>query len=107
MCIIITPVAAERLAVSGDFETELAIPFESDEDRFHLAFSDGTLIAGEHDPDDDTFHYQVEVEGAGMARIDGAMVSLDCRAEWLTIATYRADAVPVRPVEPLPLFEAN
>lgn len=105
MSITITPLSPERLAVTGDMELELRIPFDADEDRFHLAISDGTLIAGEYDAEEDRFHYQVEIEGAGITRIDGETVTLDWRPEWATIAVYRPDAIPARAVEPLPLFE--
>lgn len=105
MSITITPLSPERLAVTGDMESELRIPFDADEDRFHLGVSDGTLIAGEYDPGEGRFHYQVEIEGAGVTRIDGEVVTLDWRPEWVTIAVYRPDATPVRTAEPLPLFE--
>lgn len=105
MSITITPLSPERLGVTGDMEMELRVLFDANEDCFHLAVSDGTLIAGEYDPDDDRFHYQVEIEGAGITRIAGDAVTLDWRPEWMTIAVYRPDAAPVREVEPLPLFE--
>ena len=102
MSITITPVSPERLRVTGDVEMELRVPFDSDEDRFHLAISDGTLITGEYDPEDDRFHYQVEVEGAGITRIAGNAVVVDWRPEWVTIGVYQP--VPARAIEPLPLF---
>ncbi len=105
MSITIVPLSPERLRVTGDVESELRVPFDGDEDRFHIAVSDGTLIAGEHDPEDDRFHYQVEIEGAGITRIDGETVTIDWRPEWVTIALFRADAAPPRSIEPLPLFE--
>ena len=102
MSITITPVSPERLRVTGDVEMELRVPFDGDEDRFHLAISDGTLIAGEYDPEDDRFHYQVEVEGAGITRIAGNAVIVEWRPEWVTIAVYQP--VPPRAIELLPLF---
>ena len=105
MSITITPLSAERLAVTGDVETTLRVPFDADEDRFHLAFSDGTLIAGDYDPERGRFHYLVEVEGAGFARVGEGVLTLEWRVEWLTIATYRPGMLPVRVTEPLPLFE--
>lgn len=105
MSITITPLSPERLGVAGYMQMELRIPFDADEDRFHLAISDGTLIVGEYNPEHDRFHYQVEIEGAGLVRIAGETVTLDWRPEWVTIAVYRPDATPVREVEPLPLFE--
>jgi len=102
MSITITPVSPERLRVTGYVEMELRVPFDGDEDRFHVAISDGTLIAGEYDPEDDRFHYQVEVEGAGITRIAGNAVIVDWRPEWVTIGVYQP--VPVRAIEPLPLF---
>lgn len=105
MSIIITPLSRERLGVAGDVEMELPIPFDTDEDRFHLAISDGTLIAGEYDAEDDRFHYRVEIEGAGITRIAGDTVMMDWRPEWVTIAVYQPGAVPVRDLAPMPLFE--
>ena len=102
MSITITPVSPERLRVTGDVEMDLRVPFDGDEDRFHLAISDGTLIAGEYDPEDDRFHYQVEVEGAGITRIAGNAVIVEWRPEWVTIAVYQP--VPPRAIELLPLF---
>ena len=83
---------------------ELRVPFDGDEDRFHLAISDGTLIAGEYDPEGDPFHYQVEIESAGITRIAGDTVTVDWRPEWVTIGVYQP--VPARAIEPLPLFES-
>lgn len=103
MSITITPISPERLGITGDVEMELPVPFDGDEDRFHLAISDGTLIAGEYDPEDDRFHYQVEIESAGITRIAGDTVTVDWRPEWVTIGVYRP--VPARAIEPLPLFE--
>lgn len=105
MSITITPLSPERLGVAGDIEMELRIPYDSDEDRFHLAVSDGTLIAGEYDPDADRFHYQVEIEGAGITRIVDEAITLDWRPEWLTIAVYQPGAAPAPKPMPLPLFE--
>lgn len=103
MSIIITPISPERLAVSGDIVTELAVPFHPDKDRFHLAFSDGSLIAGEYDPEENRFHYQVEVEGSGIARVCDQELALEWRAEWVTIAVYQP--TPIRAPTPMPLFE--
>ena len=89
MSITITPLSPERLGITGDVEMELRVPFDGDEDRFHLAISDGTLIAGEYDPDDDRFHYQVEIEGAAITRIAGDTVTVDWRPEWVTIGVRR------------------
>jgi hypothetical protein len=105
MSINITPLSPERLGITGDLETELRIPYDPDEDRFHLAVSDGTLIAGEYDAEADRFHYRVEIEGAGIVRIADGAIDLDWRPEWVTICTYQAGAAPARPVRPLPLFE--
>lgn len=105
MSITIAPVSPERLRVTGDVETEFRVPFDGDEHRFHIAVSDGTLIAGEYDPEDGRFHYQIEIEGAGITRIVGETVTIEWQPDWVTIALYRADAVPPRLVEPLPLFE--
>lgn len=104
MSIIITPLCPERLSITGDVEMELRVPYDGDEDRFHLAISDGTLIAGEYDPEGDHFHYQVEIEGAGITRIAGDTVTVDWRPEWVTIGVYQP--VPTRGLEPLPLFES-
>ena len=104
MSITITPLSPERLGITGDVEMELRVPFDGDEDRFHLAISDGTLIAGEYDPEGDHFHYQVEIEGAGITRIAGDTVTVDWRPEWVTIGVYQP--VTARGVEPLPLFES-
>ncbi|WP_174278384.1 hypothetical protein [Sphingomonas bacterium] len=103
MSITITPLSPERLGVTGDIEMELRIPFDSDEDRFHLAISDGTLIAGEYDSEEDRFRYRVEIEGAGIARITGDSVTLDWKPEWVTIGIYQP--APSRSLQPLPLFE--
>lgn len=46
MGVVITPLSPERLRVVGDIQTELPVPFDN-EDRFHSAFSDGTLVANE------------------------------------------------------------
>lgn len=103
MSISIAPLSPERLGITGDLETELRIPFDPDEDHFHLAVSDGTLIAGKYDAEDDRFHYQIEIEGAGITRIAGDIVTVDWRPEWVTIGVYQP--VPVRAIEPLPLFK--
>lgn len=105
MSINITPLSAERLGVTGDLETELRIPYDPDEDRFHLAVSDGTLIAGEYDAERDRFNYRVEVEGAGIVRIADGAIRLDWRPEWVTVSPYQAGAAPIRAVQPMPLFE--
>lgn len=105
MSIIITPLSPERLGVTGNMKTELRIPFDADEDRFHLAVSDGTLLVGHYEPEDDRFHFQVEIEGAGIVRIAGETVTLDWQAEWVTIAVYQPVATAVRDIAPPPLFE--
>ena len=102
MSITITPLSPERLRITGDVGMELRVPFDSDEDHFHLAISDGTLIAGEYDPEDASFHYQVEIEGADITRFTGNAVIVDWRPEWVTIGVYQT--VPPRAIEPLPLF---
>lgn len=81
------PLPPERLGITGDVEMELRVPFDGDEDRFHLAISDGTLIAGEYDPEDDRFHYQIEIEGAGITRIAGDTVTVDWQPEWVRSAS--------------------
>lgn len=43
---VITPLSPERLRVVGDIQTELPVQFDN-EDRFHSAFSDGTLVTSE------------------------------------------------------------
>lgn len=91
MSITITPLSPERLGVAGDITMKLRVPFDPDEDRFHLAFSDGTLIAGEYDPEQERFRYLVEIEGAGIARVAGEVLMLDWQAEWVTIAIYRTE----------------
>ncbi len=106
MSITISPLSPERLAVAGDVEMELCIPYDGNEDRFHLAVSDGTLIAGEYDPEAHRFHYQVEIEGAGITRIVDDILTLDWRPEWVTIAVYQPNAVPTPKPLPMPLFEA-
>jgi hypothetical protein len=99
--VTITPLSPERLGITGDVELELRVPFDGDEYRFHLAISDGTLIAGEYGPEDDRFHYQVEIESAGITRIAGDTVTVDWPPEWVTIGVYQP--VPARAIEPLPL----
>lgn len=103
MSITISPLSPERLGIAGDIEMELRVPFDSAEDRFHLAISDGTLIAGEYDPEEDRFHYQVEIEGAAIVRLVGDTLVVDWRPEWVSIGVYQA--APARAVAPLPLFE--
>lgn len=105
MSITITPLSPERLGVTGDVETELRIPFDADEDRFHLAISDGTLIAGEYDPEGDRFFYKVEVEGAAITSITGDAVTIDWQPDWVTIGVYQSLAVPSPRLNPLPLFD--
>ena len=107
MPVTIKPLSAECLLVTGDITAELPIPFAPDEDRFHLAFSDGTLIAGEYEPEDDAFQYVVETEGAGIVRQDGGALSLDWRVEWVTIGTYNAGARTAAEPGPMPLFNAD
>lgn len=49
MCVSITPIPdSVRLAVSGDVETVLTVPYEEDE-RFLVGLSDGTLLMGHYD----------------------------------------------------------
>ena len=105
MSIVISPLSPERLGVTGDIQVELPVPFDAGEDRFHLAFSDGTLIANKYDLEGGRFHFLVEIDGAGFVRIADEQVTLDWRPDWVTIALYRPDAAVRREAGPLPLFE--
>ena len=105
MSIVISPLSPERLGVTGDIQAVLQIPFDADEDRFHVAFSNGTLIAGEYDPEDGRFQFLVEIYGAGIVRIAGEELTLEWRPDWVTIALYRHDATAMHEAGPLPLFE--
>lgn len=46
------PAFPRRIGVTGDVGMKLCVPFDGNEDHFHLAISDGALIAGEYDTED-------------------------------------------------------
>lgn len=105
MSISITPLSPERLGITGDLVAELRIPYDPDEDRFHLAMSDGTLVAGEYDPEIDRFHFRMEMDGAGIARIEGETIMVERTPEWVTVGFYQADGLVSRDPPALPLFD--
>lgn len=105
MSITITGQAGQRVAVAGDITTTLQVPYDEVEERFLLAASDGSLIEGRLDAEEDRFDFRVLVDGAGIARIGCGELTLDWTVEWVTIAPYDAGALLDRSVEPLPLLD--
>lgn len=91
-----------RLRISGDVETVVSVPYE-DEDRFMVAFSDGTLLVGSYDEDLQA-DFEVAREGAGFIRRDGRAVILDWSMEWATVSAFDANVVEPKMPCPLPLF---
>lgn len=105
MSITITGQPGQRIAVAGDITTTLRVPYREAEERFLLAASDGSLIEGRLEAEDDRFDFRVVVDGAGISRVGSGELTLDWAVEWLTIAPYDAGVVMERTVAPLPLFE--
>jgi hypothetical protein len=105
MSVTITGRAGQRVAVTGDITTTLRVPYDEVEERFLLAASDGSLIEGRLEAEEDRFDFRVVVDGAGISRVGAGELTLDWAVEWLTIAPYDAGAVMERGVSPLPLFD--
>lgn len=105
MSICIAPLSPVRLGVRGDMEMDLRIPYDPDEDRFLLALSDGTLIVGKYDPEDDCFRYRSEATGAGLVRIEGEVITIEWQLEWVAISLYEADAAPTYDASPMSVFD--
>jgi hypothetical protein len=91
-----------RLKISGDVETVLSVPYE-DDDRFMVAFSDGTLLVGSYD-DELRVGFEVAREGAAMIRRDGSAVVVDWDVEWATVSAFDANVVEPRAPRPMPLL---
>ena len=106
MSITITGRPGQCIAVTGDITTTLSVPYHEVEERFLLAASDGSLIEGRLEAEEDRFDFRVVVDGAGISRVEPGALTLDWAVEWLTIASYNAGAVMERGVAPLPLFDA-
>lgn len=106
MSITITGQPGQRLAVVGDITTILRVPFADMEERFLLAASDGSLIEGRLEAEDDRFDFRVVVDGAGISRVVPGELTLDWTIEWVTIAPFDSGALIERAIEPLPLFES-
>ncbi len=105
MSITITGQPGQRVAVAGDITTTLRVPFGEMEERFLLAASDGSLIEGRLEAEEDRFDFRVVVDGAGNSRVKPGELTLDWTVEWVTIAPYDAGAVLERAIAPLPLFD--
>lgn len=105
MSITITGQPGQRVAVAGDITTTLRVPYHEVEERFLLAASDGSLIEGRLEAEEDRFDFRVVVDGAGISRVGDGALTLDWAVEWLTIAPYDAGALTQRELAPLPLFE--
>lgn len=105
MSITIKAQPGQRLDVAGDIATVLRVPFDEVEERFLIAASDGTLIEGRLDGEEDRYEFRVVVDGAGMVRLGRGEFTLDWQVEWVTIAPFSDGALIARGIEPLPLFE--
>lgn len=105
MSIAMTGKPGQRVAVAGDITTMLCVPHHEVEERFLLAVSDGSLIEGRLEAEEDRFEFRVVVDGAGISRVGDGELTLDWAVEWVTIAAYDAGALMERGVAPLPLFE--
>ena len=105
MSITITGQSGQRVAVAGDITTTLRVPYHEVEERFLLAASDGSLIEGCLEAEEDRFDFRVVVDGAGISRVGDGELTLDWAVEWVTIAPYDAGALMKRGVAPLPLFD--
>ena len=106
MSITITGQPGQRIAVAGDITKTFRVPYDEVEERFLLAASDGSLIEGPLEAEDDRFDFRVVVDGAGISCVGSGELTLDWAVEWLTIAPYDAGAMLERGVAPLPLFDA-
>ncbi|WP_341897257.1 hypothetical protein [Sphingobium sp. YR657] len=103
MCVSITPIPdSVRLAVSGDVETVLTVPYDEDE-RFLVGLSDGTLLIGHYD-EAMQCRWEVARDGAGIVRFDGNAARVEWRVEWLTVATFDANVVEPGLPPAVPLF---
>lgn len=69
MSITITGQPGQRVAVAGDITTTLRVPYDEMEKRFLLATSDGSLIEGRLEAQEDRFDFRVVVDGAGISRV--------------------------------------
>lgn len=106
MSITITGQPCQRIAVAGDITKTLRVPYDEAEGRFLLAASDGSLIEGRLEVEEEGFDFRVVVDGAGISRIGLGELTLDWAVEWVTIAPYEASALPERGPMPLPLFDS-
>lgn len=105
MSITIEGQPGQRVGVTGDIATTLRVPFDEVEERFLLAASDGTLVEGRLEAEDDRYHFRVLVDGAGVVRIGRGELTLDWQVEWVTISPYSDGVLVERGIEPLPLLE--
>lgn len=105
MSITITGQPGQRVAVAGDITATLRVPYDEVEERFLLAASDGSLIEGRLEAEEDRFDFRVVVDGAGMSRTAPGGLTLDWAVEWVTISPYDAGALVARVIAPLPLFD--
>ena len=106
MSITITGQPGRRIAVAGDITKTLRVPYDAVEERFLLAASDGSLIEGRLEAEEDRFDFRVVVDGAGFSRIGPGKLTLDWAVEWVAIAPYDAGALPERAPMPLPLLDS-
>lgn len=104
MSITITGQPGQRVA-AGDITTTLRVPYDEVEERFLVATSDGSLIEGRLEAEEDRFDFRVVVDGAGISRIGNGKLTLDWTVEWVTIAPYAAGALIERGIQPLPLLD--
>lgn len=103
MCVSITPIPdSVRLAISGDVETVLTVPYDEDE-RFLVGLSDGTLLMGHYD-EAMQCRWEIARDGAGIVRFDGNAARVEWRVEWLTVATLDANVVEPGLPPAVPLF---
>ena len=106
LSITITGQPGQRIAVAGDITKTLRVPYDEVEERFLLAASDGSLIEGRLEAEEDRFDFRVVVDGAGISRIGSGELTLDWAVEWVTIAPYDAGALTERGPMSLPLFDS-
>ncbi|MCR5870014.1 MULTISPECIES: hypothetical protein [unclassified Sphingomonas] len=106
MSITITGQPGQRIAVAGDITKTLRVPYDEAEGRFLLAASDGSLIEGRLEVEEERVDFRVVVDGAGISRIGPSELTLDWAVEWVTIAPYDAGALHEPRRMPLPLFDS-
>ena len=104
----IEPTNGVELALFGDVEAVVSLPARSRDGRFSLAFSDGTLVIGEHRGAFKACVFEVATAGASRVKIDRSSgteaLLFDGKIEWILLGsdtdTLRSDGEPSATREP-------